>query len=193
MSADGELVVLHDETVDRTTNGQGAVADMVWADLRQLDAGSWMHPRFAGLRIPLLDEALAAIAPAALPVIELKAQVDPDALLRVLERHSLRDTAVIICFHPGWLAPIKQRHAAARLGLLADEWRANLVRTCQQLRAGVLSLGLNSLSLERVEEAVDAGLAVWCYTANDVATIAACAAMGITGIITDYPDLIRAK
>ncbi len=193
LSADGSLVVLHDETVNRTTNGHGPVAALSLHDLQQLDAGSWKHPRFAGLRIPTLDEALQAIAPAAQPVIELKVTIDPDALLDVLDRHTLRDTALTISFMPAWIATLKQRHPNAPIGLLADQWRPNLIRTCQQLRSTVLILALDLLNLQRVEEAVDAGLEVWCYTPDDVATIAACAAMGVTGIITDRPDLIRAK
>jgi glycerophosphoryl diester phosphodiesterase len=193
LSADGHMIVLHDETLDRTTSGKGPVAQMEKFDLFRLDAGSWMHPRFTGLRIPTLDEALRAIAPAALPVIELKAAVDPHAYIAALDRHGLRDAAVTISFEPDWIAGVKTRHPGAITGLLADQWRGSEIRACQRLRCGVLVLSLDVINLERVEEALDAGLEVWCYTANDIAVIAACAAMGITGIITDRPDLIRPK
>ena len=58
---DGELVVIHDNTVDRTTNGTGTVGDMTLAQIRKLDAGSWFHPRFQGLKVPTLDEAFRVI------------------------------------------------------------------------------------------------------------------------------------
>ena len=58
-TADGELVVIHDATVDRTTNGHGAVADMTLSELRALDAGSWKGEEFAGANIPTLDEFIA--------------------------------------------------------------------------------------------------------------------------------------
>ena len=58
-SADGVAVVIHDQTVDRTTNGTGAVADLAWAELSALDAGSWFSPHFAGTRLPRLEEMLA--------------------------------------------------------------------------------------------------------------------------------------
>jgi len=192
MAADGQFVVCHDHTVERTTDGQGLVATQTSAELRQLDAGRWKDPRHAGLRIPTLDEALDAIAPA-LPVIELKVPVVPAALGAALDRHGQRSRALIISFIPGWLATVRHYDPQIRVGLLAEDWRANLVGQCRQLSAGVLILNLACLSLARVEESLDAGLEVWCYTANDVATIAACAAMGITGIITDRPDLIRAR
>ncbi len=193
LSADGHMIVLHDETLDRTTSGKGPVAAVERFELFRLDAGSWMHPRFTGLRIPTLDEALRAIAPAALPVIELKTAVDPISYLAALDHHGLRDAAVTISFQPDWVAAVKNRHSGAIIGLLADHWQAGLIRTCQRLGCGLLILGLEVINLQRVEEALDAGLEVWCYTANDIAVIAACAAMGITGIITDRPDLIRSK
>jgi glycerophosphoryl diester phosphodiesterase len=62
-SADGEIVCIHDATVDRTTDGTGAVADLTLAELRALDAGSWKDARYAGERIPLLSAVLAQIAP----------------------------------------------------------------------------------------------------------------------------------
>lgn len=58
MTADGELVLMHDKTVDRTTDGHGIVQTMTYADLSKLDAGSWFGPEFAGERVPLLREAL---------------------------------------------------------------------------------------------------------------------------------------
>src|SRR3954468_13070185 len=69
LTANGVPVVLHDETVNRTTNGTGPVSGYDSFDLLRLDAGSWFHSRFAGNRIPTLDEALLAIGPSARPVI----------------------------------------------------------------------------------------------------------------------------
>ncbi len=58
---DGQLVVIHDNTVDRTTNGTGKIGDLTLAQIRKLDAGSWFHPRFRGLKVPTLDEAFGLI------------------------------------------------------------------------------------------------------------------------------------
>ena len=58
---DGQLVVIHDNTVDRTTNGTGPIGDLTLAQIRKLDAGSWFHPRFRGLKVPTLDEAFGVI------------------------------------------------------------------------------------------------------------------------------------
>jgi glycerophosphoryl diester phosphodiesterase len=61
LTRDGELVLMHDATVDRTTNGRGRVLDLDLPALKQLDAGAWKHPRFAGTRIPTFAEALAVL------------------------------------------------------------------------------------------------------------------------------------
>lgn len=60
---DGVLVCLHDETVDRTTNGTGAIADLTWHDVRQLDAGNWFDPQFRGERIPSVEQVLTLLVP----------------------------------------------------------------------------------------------------------------------------------
>lgn len=59
---DGQLVCIHDGTVDRTTNGTGRVADLTLAEIRRLDAGSWFDPRFAGERVPTMEEVLSLVA-----------------------------------------------------------------------------------------------------------------------------------
>jgi glycerophosphoryl diester phosphodiesterase len=61
LSRDGVLVLMHDVTVDRTTDGRGKVLDLTLAELKRLDAGAWKHPRFAGTRVPTFEEALAAL------------------------------------------------------------------------------------------------------------------------------------
>ncbi len=58
---DGQLVVIHDDTVDRTTNGTGTIGDLTLAQIRKLDAGGWFHPRFRGLKVPTLEEAFRVV------------------------------------------------------------------------------------------------------------------------------------
>jgi glycerophosphoryl diester phosphodiesterase len=199
VAGDGTLVVLHDDTVDRTTNGRGPVAEYAWLDLLRLDAGSWMHPRFTGLRIPTLDEALLAIGPAAVPVIELKVPVPAEQLLWALKRFDLEGDALVLSFEEAWLHPLRQASKELALGLLADAWSADLPARARQLAASgsgadtVLCLNVDVLGGPQVAAAAAQGLEVWCFTANDVGMVAACAAMGVTGIITDRPDLIRTR
>lgn len=81
LSADGEVVVIHDDTVDRTTNGSGAVIELTFEQLRELDAGSWKDPKYAGERIPVLDESLNLGRERAGVYVEIK-DSDDDRMLR---------------------------------------------------------------------------------------------------------------
>jgi glycerophosphoryl diester phosphodiesterase len=193
VTADGVMVVLHDETVDRTTNGHGRVKDHTRFDLLRLDAGSWMHDRFSGLRIPSLDEALLAIGPFAMPIIELKTPVAPELLLKSLRDYDLESDVMVISFEESWLLPIRRASRDVGIGLLAENWHGDLPERARGLAADVLCLNVDILGTQQIAAADAQGLEVWCYTANDVGMVAACAAMGVTGIITDRPDLIRTR
>ena len=121
LTADGEIVVIHDEILDRTTNARGRVADRGMAELRHLDAGAWFDPRFAGTRLPSLGEALDAAHRLGLfLLVEIKERQRPDVLIErmavVLEETGMRDDILAISFdHPSLL------HAQARIPGLRTE------------------------------------------------------------------------
>ncbi len=188
---DGIPVILHDPTVDRTTNGTGAVADLTRLDLLRLDAGSWKHPRFVGTRIPLLTEALQAISDDAIAVLELKTQIDPNLLRRILDEFAIRDASIILSFEQDILKAIHKSMPHTAIGLLSDGWQPDLPDICSTLGASILGLNTGVLNVERIKSARERHLRVWTYTPNDAGSVAACAAIGVEGIITDHPELIR--
>ncbi|HTV48512.1 MAG TPA: glycerophosphodiester phosphodiesterase family protein [Phycisphaerae bacterium] len=193
LSADGVPVVIHDETVNRTTNGQGAVNALTRLDMLRLDAGSWKHPRFSGVRIPTLHEALQAIEGRAIPAVELKVPIDPELLRSALELNDALDKAVILSFDPGVVATVRGGMPGVMLGFSSETWRADLPEQCRRLGAQILVLDVAAVSLNNVSAAHREGREVWCYTVNDPGAVAACSAMGVRGIITDQPDLIRQR
>jgi glycerophosphoryl diester phosphodiesterase len=162
-------------------------------ELLALDAGSWMDRRFAGVRIPMLWEALLAIGPYARPVIELKAPLPWDVLLSALRKYDLERDALVISFEPRWLAELRRMSKEVPLGLLADRWSPDLPANARGLDAEALILHTDSLGTTQIAAAEAQGLEVWCFTANDAGVVAASAAMGVTGIITDRPELIRTR
>ncbi len=106
LTADGVPVLLHDPTVDRTTDGTGAIAELTLAQVQALDAGSWFGPEFAGTRIPQLSEFLDLLAatPHRKALIELKEYWTRDDLRRILEQIFLRgvqNRVVFASFHLG--------------------------------------------------------------------------------------------
>src|SRR5262249_29684312 len=133
------------------------------------------------------------IVPHAMPVVELKVPLDPALLGGIFQRHNALQDALVISFEPAWLTGLRKSYRDLSVGLLSDTWRDDLLTRAAKIGAEVLALNVEALGLERVEAAKNAGLEFWTYTANDVGLVAACAAMGVTGIITDRPDLIRMK
>ncbi len=93
---DGELIIMHDEKVDRTTDGTGKVADMTLAEIKKLDAGSWFSPEFKGEVVPTLREALHAIRGKALPDVDFKAG-DPVKLIAILDEFGLLGKVTLYC------------------------------------------------------------------------------------------------
>jgi glycerophosphoryl diester phosphodiesterase len=92
---DGGFVLLHDATLERTTSGRGRVRDRTAAEIAALDAGSWFGPRFAGARVPTLDEFLDAAAPTGIGLYVDAKDIAPEALADALVRHGLTDRAVV--------------------------------------------------------------------------------------------------
>ena len=90
---DGQLICIHDDTVDRTTNGSGAVSDLTLEEIRGLDAGSWFDPKFAGEKVPTIDEVLKLIAEYrqndVLIAVDLKAEGVGQDVVRLAEKHKV--------------------------------------------------------------------------------------------------------
>ncbi len=123
LSADGQIVVIHDETVDRTTNGSGRVCDLSAADIRRLDAGSWFSAEFAGEPLPLLDEVLEWAHGRVGLVIELK--LGPvwypgieEALVTLLRQHGAEAEVLAISFDHIAVRRVKQVAPAVKTAVM---------------------------------------------------------------------------
>jgi glycerophosphoryl diester phosphodiesterase len=170
LTADEQLVVLHDDTLERTTMGRGYVRDHTWAEIAALDAGAWYAPEFAGERVPLLDEALDWASDAQMPLsIELKRPNEalnrapyPDLAARVIER-------------------VRAHGLANRVLLFSDDHAS--VKAVRQLAPEIgtsIVLGLATFidPVAIAREAGADGLAVyWRYASRRM--VAACHAAGI--------------
>ncbi|MBO1330644.1 glycerophosphodiester phosphodiesterase family protein [Streptomyces sp. VRA16 Mangrove soil] len=177
VSADGHLVVIHDATVDRTTDGEGEVASLTLAQLRSLDAGS-------GERIPTLDEALAAF-PGHVQV-EIKA---PEAV-QVLE--SLPERAVLTSFHPEILEDAARRLPAVARGLISHTPGDELLRAAKDLGAAwVCPERTDALTPRFVARCHDAGLLVDAWPAADRELMRLFRGLGVDAVTTDHPGRIE--
>lgn len=198
LTRDGEIVVVHDLTLERTTTGAGAVRDHTLAELKSLDAGGWFSPCFAGEPILTLDEVLDLVGTRARLNIEIKA-VHGDwpalatALLHTLRRRGLLEATILSSFEAGALAAVRGRDRGAVLGLL---WQAPSIAEALSCAAelGVWSIHPHWMlvSAEFVRQVQDGGWRVITWTVNDVGTMRDLVRAGVSGIISDFPERFAA-
>lgn len=196
LTKDGEIVVFHDATLDRTTDMKGAVHERTVAELKRADAGSWFHESFSGERIPLLEEVFALVPPGILINIEIKGSYErrlEQALAGLLRRTERLSNVVVSSFDFKSLAFLKLTEPEVQLGLI---YNINMVRhadLAHTLGVPVYSLHPNFRRLDRadIRDAVQEGLKVFPWTLNDEEQIRLAIEYGVSGVITDYPGLMK--
>jgi len=196
---DGVLVVIHDETVDRTTNGKGRVRDLTWDEIRRLDAGSWKGKEFAGERIPRLEEALELINGQKVVFLEVKEPDTSEQVVEVLRRFDAFSWVKLGSFHAEAIASAKKLApeisssliGSARVGA-SDETFANFVK--EALRCGANSVTVNyaGLTPERVRYCHQRCIFVGTWTVNDAQLAKRMVELGVDAIASDFPDLVLA-
>ncbi len=192
MTRDGVAVVIHDETVDRTSDGHGPVAAMTLAELKRLDAGAWFDRKFAGERIPTLDEVLAAVKDRCTLNIELKAKNSEQQVCELMRSHRVLDTSMISSFEWELLWRAREIEPAIRIGLLASKKPQQLIAEAIARRVAAINplFGLATPAL--CEQAHRNGLKVYVWTVDAPAAMRALAHNGVDGIMTNYPERLRA-
>jgi glycerophosphoryl diester phosphodiesterase len=200
-SADGVPVVLHDEILSRTTDAddllgarQPLVCDFRHAELCRLDAGAWFDLKFAGTRLPTLEEALDVIQQGSATLVEHKAG-DAATCVKLLERKNLVDRLVVQSFD--WDYVRECRRLAPNLVVAAlGSKPLNEKRLEMATATGAQIIGWNQMLIGRREiEAIHArGMKVWVYTVDNPARARALISAGIDGIITNVPEeMIRVR
>ncbi|MGG1517435.1 glycerophosphodiester phosphodiesterase [Paenibacillus oryzisoli] len=197
ISKDGEIVVCHDHTLDRTTNGSGLICEHNWQDIRQLDAGAWFADNYRGERVPLLREVFKMLPPNFLINVEVKHAYEgrlEQELLAYLRASGRMEDVVISSFDHQCIRRLKLAEPEVKVGLL---YAANLfdhAAYARQADIDVYSLHpyYQTIAEPDVTGAAAAGLATYPYTVNREEDFARLTMDGVTGIITDYPGRLRA-
>ncbi len=193
LAADGVPVLIHDETLERTTAGRGPVAGMNSAQLARLDAGSRHHPAFAVEPVPTLDQALQLCAALGLWAnVEIKPSAGQEAETgRVVARHAAAATGKLLLSSfsvPALAAAADQAPQLPRAMLvnaIAADWRQRVAAT----GACALHCAARALTAEKLAEVRDAGYPLACYTVNRRDEAERLFAMGVSAVFTDRPDL----
>lgn len=201
-SQDGQLICLHDNTLDRTTNGRGAAGVMTLAELRQLDAGRWFDPSFAGERISTIAEVLdlvrASPAPSALMAVDLKdaAEEVGARVVQMAEERRILDRLLFIG------ATIQSRELRAHLRMASPRAHtARLVERIEELPVALDDATADWMylrvipSVEDVQTIHGRGKRVFVAGANfaghEEANWAKVTSAGVDAILTDYPLELR--
>jgi len=186
-SIDDEIIVLHDDTLDRTTNGTGSVYAHTLASLRSLDAGQ-------GEKIPYLNEVMDTIDARVGLNIEIKQRGSnaelQDTLVRYLDKNSRwRDKIMLSSFMDDVMRELSDTApGGCLLGALTDSDPIDTIETATRLGMYAANISLRQLSKSVVEHAHQNKLKLLVYTVNDRDDVARCKRMNVDGIFTDYPE-----
>ena len=210
MTKDGHLIAMHDETVNRTTNGSGLVKDKTLADIKELDAGSWFNERYPeyakeeyeGLQVPTLEEVFERFGRGADYYIETKSpDVYPgmeEKLLELLEEYKLtgvngRSSHVIIqSFSQESLLKIHEMNSQIPLVQLKS-YRTPASITDEEIKSikeYAVGVGPNFARIDQayVEKVRENGLHIHPYTINEKEDMRKALEWGVTGVFTNFPD-----
>lgn len=168
LSADGEVVILHDLLVDRTTDGAGPAAEMPLAALKQLDAGGWFAPAFAGERIPTLAETLSfAHEHDFMLEVEIKEKRNlvgmAEALARALADPRDRKRVMLLSFDHVWLCELKDRIPEIKTAGIVQSRLADPLAVAQSARLDQLSIDFSVFDPKQAIQLRDEGLSLRCH------------------------------
>lgn len=194
MSKDGALMVIHDETVDRTTNGTGFVKDLTLAQLKALDASNGMEA-YRGAAIPTLEEVFRLIRHTH-HIVNVEIKTDEyfypaleEKCLALAKEMGVEDRVIYSSFNHYTLIRLRQLKPDAKLGMLFGDIMVKPWEYAAQLNVDYLHpMKMNIYVPDFAEDARTAGYGINMWTVNDPETIRRCLEKDV-GIITNYPDL----
>lgn len=200
LTRDGQVVLIHDDRLDRTTSGRGAVKKFDLSAIRKLDAGSWFGPRFAGERVATLKEGLALWAENGLfPQIEIKPCFGRAAETgEIVARQTARlwpknlPRPVFSSFAQRSLAAAREVAPDLPRAWLTERLPIDWKRRLERLDCVALHCSHKHLTAAKAKKVKDAGFALRCYTVNDAARAKELLSWGVDAVFTDYPDRILA-
>ena len=205
-TADGVPVVIHDRSVDRTTDGEGNVWELTLDEVSALDAGSWFSPAYTGIKVPLLSEVLDLLQPPAVPAdftpeggAQLLLEIKPPATLEQVKNivgqvaeAGLLERTVVQSFDPAIIRLVGEAAPEVRRGLLRKGFDAEQVAVARDLGIVYCNPSMKAVlaAPETVAELAEAGVSVMPWTANDSSLWPELADAGVAGLITDHTGVL---
>lgn len=192
-TADGEVVVIHDSSLDRTTNLRGSVNQVALETIKHADAGKWFASEFADEPVPTLVEALECIDGSAIAVLEIKDATIGEAVVEKINEMEALEKVVIISFHTSVLREVRTLDPRIPTGWLigshnCDALPAQLCQKLGQLGSSLLNVNHQLITVEFAYEVQRRGIALWCWTVDDLARMREMKALGVQGITSNHPE-----
>ena len=192
VTGDGQLIVLHDPSLDRTTDREGIVREMVLEEIRQADAGD-------GERVPILREVFDLARHQAPILLEIKSDFIAELVVQAIAEAEFSERVVVQSFNPQTIERVKRLAPHLPSSLLIGELPTTPSRfRARRLVSQVLEIGANTLSIwhatltpSLIEEMRKRGIAVWAWTVDEEIAMRDLAMMGVQGLVTNYPDVLN--
>ena len=198
LTKDGELVVIHDEKINRTSNGKGFVKDLTLAELKTYDFGVRFSKEFKGEKIPQLTEVLEIFSKTTHHInIELKTDVVAydcivEKTLQLVESMALQSRVVISSFNHDTLREVKKLAPHIETATLSMKEFANPFDYVHEIPADGLHISLRTARRPSTEKVVSQGVPVRVFTVNKVKHIDLLTKIGVQAIFTDFPEKVLA-
>lgn len=183
LTRDGHLILMHDPTVDRTTNGIGKVEDLTLEEIRQLDAG-------LGERVPTLAEALELVCGRAILQIELKGAGTALPVVRTVEAAGRERDVILTSFVHQWLIQTRQLNPRISTGALWGRLPSDAVQQTRRIGAQALHVWYEHIDHRLVAEAHEQGLLVRAWNPNQPEEMRRLIELGVDAIGSDRPDML---
>lgn len=194
LTKDGEIVVIHDETIDRTSNGSGLVKNMTLKELKSYDYGSWFSKAFKGETIPTLEEVFQVYLNANHMInIELKSDVYAyegleEKVVALIHQYGFEERVIISSFNHEAIRKIKQLQPELVTAALFMKTFVEPLDYMQGIPADGLHLYLPSANRDFVAELIEQNVPVRVFTVNKLNDLEALKAIGVQAVFTDYPE-----
>jgi len=183
LTKDDRLVVMHDSTVDRTTDGTGAVRDLTFAEVRSLDAGQ-------GERVPTLAEVLEVVRDRAILLIELKGEGVEEQAVRAARDMQMDDQVVFTSFHLDRIREVKHLVPSLKVGAIFRQPPEDACRQALDVGASGIGIHHRSLCQKLVDQAHRHGLDVRAWNLDTVPEMRVVIDLGVDGVSSNRPDLL---
>ena len=200
--ADGELVIFHDTHLGRTVSGSAKVTSLSWPDMAELDVGSWKGNTFSSERPLRCEDLIAWQAEASNRpgiVWEVKCEDEPEAVAAAVAAvtRRLRDAGghhcIVSSFSRDVLVALRPQLPSIPMALIAEALPEDGVAFCQEHGLEGIHLDGHQVTHDSARTVLDAGLALRCYTINDMKEAERLVALGVSMIMTDFPERFLAR